>query len=395
MDTPPLQALFVPNELVSEILFLLSVKNIVRLKCVSKSWNALISDPLFVQKHHNLSLQNPHLMLSWKTITPAVKFVVPFPVHLLLKNPSITVSSNKSHDFEHNCRIVGSCNGLLCLLFNSETETSKPKNWLRFWNPATRTSSKNLGSFRYRTPRRYDNSYGLSCYKFSFGYDASTLTYKVVAFRVRRNNDSWESRVKIFNLGDNCWRNIQSFPIFPLNWLQNRRRLASNCRLNDGVHLSGTINWLAMYKPTTHVVQFVIVSLDLSTESYKKLLPPPGFNEMPCFQPLLRVLMDSLCLSHNPKKTELVLWQMKEYGVQESWTQLFKISYKNLQMQNIDAGFACLYVNSDTVIFANKYCNQPYIYNLKDKTVKRIKVGLNLDWFDQAMVYVESLVSVP
>ena len=362
---------------------------------MSKSWNALISDPIFVQKHNNLSLQNPHLTLSWKTSIPAVKFVVPFPVHLLLKNPSITVSSNKSHSFEHNCRVVGSCNGLLCLLFHSETETSKPKNWFRFWNPATRTSSKNLGSFRYRTPRRYDNSYGLSCYKYSFGYDASTLTYKVVAFRVKRNKASWKSRVKIFSLGDNCWRNIQSFPIFPLNWLQNRRRLDSEIRLNDGEHLSGTINWLAMDKPITHVVKFVIVSLDLSTESYKQLLPPPGFNKMPYFQPLLRVLMDSLCLSHNPKKTELILWQMKEYGVQESWTQLFKIIYQNLQIQHLDAGFACLYVNSDMVIFANKYCKQPYIYNLKDKTVKRIKVGHNVDWFEQAMGYVETLVSVP
>jgi len=92
-----------------------------------------------------------------------------------------------------------------------------------------------------------------------------------------------------------------------------------------------------MHKPITHVVKFVIVSLDLSTESYKQLLPPPGFNEVPFIQPVLRVLMDRLCLSHDSKKTELVLWQMKEYGVQEFGlkylrlvTRIFK--YKILMM---------------------------------------------------------------
>ena len=84
--------------------------------------------------------------------------------------------------------------------------------------------------------------------------------------------------------------------------------------------------------------------------------------------------MDSLCFSHDSNKTEFVLWHMKEYGVQESWTRLFKISYKNIEKQNTHAGnrMACIYVNGDMLIFAYDYCNRAFIYNVKDKTVEKI-----------------------
>ncbi|MCI01387.1 F-box protein [Trifolium medium] len=83
----------ISQELLVEILSLLSVKAIVRFKCVSKSWNNLISNPTFVEKHLKISSQNPHLTLSWYTRTE-FKNVVPFPVHRLLNKPSATVSSD-------------------------------------------------------------------------------------------------------------------------------------------------------------------------------------------------------------------------------------------------------------------------------------------------------------
>jgi hypothetical protein len=67
---------------------------------------------------------------------------------------------------------------------------------------------------------------------------------------------------------------------------------------DDGEHLSGTVNWLAEDKSE----QLVIVSLDLSTETYKQFLLPPGFDDVLFVQPILRVLMDCLCFSHDYKK---------------------------------------------------------------------------------------------
>jgi hypothetical protein len=70
--------------------------------------------------------------------------------------------------------------------------------------------------------------------------------------------------------------------------------------------------------------------------------------------------MDCLCFSHNSNKTEFLLWQMKEYGVQESWNQLFKISLQYLQMHlpMHDDGFQLACVNGDRVIFADKFRKQ-------------------------------------
>jgi len=67
--------------------------------------------------------------------------------------------------------IVGSCNGLLCLHFQSLTyPTLEIKYWLRFWNPATRRRSKKLGLVCYSSPD--PDAFDLYHSKLSFGYDA-------------------------------------------------------------------------------------------------------------------------------------------------------------------------------------------------------------------------------
>jgi hypothetical protein len=212
-----------------------------------------------------------------------------------------------------------------------------------------------------------------------------------------------KSEDRVFNLGGSCWKNIQSFPLNPLDWLDNNIN-----SVNYGVHLNGTINWLVIhnyrfqvyyYKSISHVNEFVILALDLSTETYKEILLPQGFHEVPCFQPVLKVLSGHLCFSHD-KKTEFVLWQMKEYGIQESWTQLFKISYdyENLEMCYFDDDYqlVCLYKYGDMVILGNKAGNLAVTYNLRDEIVERIRFTNSIEhWKYDAIDYVESLVSIP
>jgi hypothetical protein len=254
----------------------------------------------------------------------------------------------------------------------------------------------------------------LGPFKFSFGCDYLTGTYKVVALHTENveketeNEDLWRSKVRVFSFGYNGWRYIQSFPLVPLIW-------------NDGVHLSGTVNWLSIsgdfesmtlfegptkaYVP--HVEQFVIVSVDLSTEAYTQLLLPPGFDAVPSVEPSLRVLMDYLCFSHDFMGTEFVIWQMKEFGVQESWTQLFRIEYVNLQLHNLSISndmdlfryMECkipllpLYVskNGDTLILTSDEEKGVIIYNRRDKRVERTRISNKICW-PSTFDYVESLV---
>ena len=56
-----------------------------------------------------------------------------------------------------------------------------------------------------------------------------------------------------------------------------------------------------------------------------------GFDEMSPAEPSIPILMDCLCFSNDYKRTDLVIWKMEEFGVEETWTQLFKVSYQNLQ----------------------------------------------------------------
>ncbi|XP_020270774.1 putative F-box protein At1g50870 [Asparagus officinalis] len=53
-----------PSEIIYDILLKLHVKTLARFRCVCKSWQALISDPIFIESHHRRSKQNPLVLLS-------------------------------------------------------------------------------------------------------------------------------------------------------------------------------------------------------------------------------------------------------------------------------------------------------------------------------------------
>nr|ABN08680.1 F-box protein interaction domain [Medicago truncatula] len=195
--------------------------------------------------------------------------------------------------------------------------------WLRFWNPATRTISKKLGSCRVDGLVHYSN--------LKFGYDSSTDIYKVVYFLPETTN------VRIFNLGDNVWRNIQNSPV-----------------------------------------------------------TSRGFQEMPFVIPNLSVLKDCLCFCHDFKQTRFVIWQMKEFRVEESWTQFLKISYHNLQIDN-NFNYLNFYVSTirlseknDTLLLKTSCESSAILYNWRDKSIKRIKKS----WWFNVQDYVESLVTL-
>jgi F-box interacting protein len=226
----------------------------------------------------------------------------------------------------------------------------------------------------------------------------------VVAFCVELDEDSGNATgmVKVLSIGNNSWRNIQCL-LLPLDCFESR--LNSFC-----VHLNGTIDWLALrnyfdkYSPSFNdgritFDEYVIVSLDLSTESHIQLLLPQGFDEVPCHHPTLAVLMDCLCFSHDFKRTHYVIWQMKDFGVHDSWIQLFKISYQNLssfdgygtKLGQIRLLPLHLSENGDTLILAS-YGNEAIVYNCRDNTTAKIGITNQIFW-PPTKGYVESLVS--
>jgi F-box interacting protein len=109
--------------------------------------------------------------------------------------------------------------------------------WLHFWNPSTRTISKKIGHiFRLFRGR----SYKAKSIKFTFGYDSSSDTYKVVAIKFNGYNVR-TIEAKIFSLGENAWRNVEIFPVVLL------QLIGYDCHAKGGVCLSGTFNWLSVF----------------------------------------------------------------------------------------------------------------------------------------------------
>lgn len=284
----------------------------MQFKCVCKSWKTLISHPTFVKLHLKRSARNKHIALnSWNDT------IVPFPICGLLDNTSITLPNNpnfqlKDKGVKEPLFVVGSFNGLLCLL-NYSQNNKFGEVLLYVWNPATRTLSNTIVFFHdraikfrnrhYPTHRRFcfripqlstpqSSECILRSWKFAFGYCNSIDTYKIVAFHLKNNE------VRVFDLRENSWRDIQCFPatVVPLD---HGRTFYHHLFMNCGVCVSGTINCLAIrYEfpfdcdygsewPFMTIDQFVIILLDLITETYHQLLPPRGFDNVPPVRQLL------------------------------------------------------------------------------------------------------------
>ncbi|XP_058739590.1 F-box/kelch-repeat protein At3g06240-like [Vicia villosa] len=375
-----------PNELITDILSRFTVKYLMQMKCVSKSWNTLISDPIFIKIHLNRSELNPQFSL----ISPhnGDHSFVPFPVSLLWENGSINIPHDPSYQLNNkNCNeIVGSCNGLVCLVGYSLNEITRyKKTWLRFWNPATRAISDKLGSFFYYDRYRFE-----SC-EFTFGYDNSTETYKVMALRSVLDRTLSKTDVKVFSLGDNVWRTIQGFSAIPLQLYFSREYA--------GVHLGCTINWMAVQKVFGRddtVEQFVIISFHLSKETFTQLMPPEKFDNVSGISPNICVLMDSLFFSYD-KKTEFFIWQMTKFGDEKSWSQFLKFSYHDVE---IDYGLGHprikltplhLSKDGDTLLLANDQQDSAILYNRRNNRAKKTIINNKICWFS-IREYVESLV---
>ncbi|XP_058734435.1 F-box/kelch-repeat protein At3g23880-like [Vicia villosa] len=416
---------FFPDDIITEIISLLPVKPLLRFQCVSNSWNTLISDPSFVKFHLKRSKASPNQLFTLITnhFTPVEGkkcyysdwSVVPYPISSLFENPPTTFDGYSRYflnekDYHHS-RIVGSCNGLICLAHHDLTSTHE-EYWFRLWNPATRKISKRIGYSHH--PRL--------AFVFNFGCDDSTCTFKVVASCYTR--DEYTSEVKVLTVGDNVWRNIESFPVVPFG---------INHRQDDCVFLNSSLNWLAIHKDIQNylhdefaqyyydiwatfirdytIEDLAIVSLDLRTETYNQYLLPQGFDKLPPVEPTVSVLGECLCFSYFQLETDMVIWQMKKFGVEESWFQFLKISYHVLQLYyNFSYNHPrllplLLSKDGDSLILCTTTGGgEEIIYNSKDNSVQRIVVNVkktitddescNVLYLHLAQGYVESLISI-
>ncbi|GAU13076.1 hypothetical protein TSUD_173760 [Trifolium subterraneum] len=281
---------FLPDEIIFQILLWLPVKFLLQLKCVSKSWKTLISNPKFAKTHLQSITVNP-------TITDQRLFfsdgigkptkLVSFDVKQLLENSS---------------------------------EPTKPVEFIR----EHRLESDKSPTLDYS----YRKCMWITYY--GFGYDHVNDKYKVLVVLGRRKGSD-EKVTKVYTFGGNSWKTIQNFPC---------------SARGDGKFVSGTLNWVVKKDDSFNEGDYqifewktihnfpcssVILSFDVEKETYNEVLLPYHDAVIFVCDPSLGVLSNCLCVCFDFNKTHWDFWLMKKYGAVESWTRLMMIPRARIQ----------------------------------------------------------------
>ncbi|KAJ6428631.1 hypothetical protein OIU84_020327 [Salix udensis] len=172
----------IPEHFVTKILLKTPIKSILRFRCVSQSWNSLVTLPYFIKEH--LANAKPLILRTENQVVS---------LSLLLDSEGLDSSSQIEFHRPHSFEIVASCNGVVSLrVRHREFDGS----WrLILWNPSIK---KTL----YLPPPMSSASTvtTLLC----LGYDPRSDYYKILPktpiksiLRFRCVSQSWNSLVTL------------------------------------------------------------------------------------------------------------------------------------------------------------------------------------------------------
>ncbi|XP_049373464.1 F-box protein CPR1-like [Solanum verrucosum] len=301
-----------PEDLVSNILVRFPVKSLVRLKCISKSWYALIQSTTFIHLHLNYQTTIEHEFILFKhSIKEAPNGFINVLSFLSGDDdafnplfPDINITYMSSN---FNCTfypLVGPCHGLIVL-----TDLTT----IILFNPATR-------NFRLIPPSPFGCPQGFhrSVEGIGFGFDSIAKYYKIV----RISEVFWnpwddypgpkESKIDVYDFSMDCWREVEHVNLPLIYWLP-----CSEMLYKEVVH------WFA-----TTDISMVILCFDMCTEIFRIIKMPEVCNVLTNEQyyglVILRECLTLICYPNpmspiDPIKDKVHVWVMEEYGVSKSW----------------------------------------------------------------------------
>ncbi|XP_050914396.1 F-box protein CPR1-like [Lathyrus oleraceus] len=300
------KSVHLPEELIIEILLRLTVKTLLRCKCVCKSWLSLISNPNFATSHFQLAASptNKLVCLGNNSETLSIDF-----------NASLNDESSYaslSYDFlpGGSCPdIVGSCRGFIFL----DAYTN-----FYLWNPSTRVHTKIPTSPITNLPDSYINTY-----LYGFAYDRSTDDYSIVLGSC--DSRAFDYRVpcsicfEIFSLRPNKWKHIE---------LEAYLIIYFRYHSNTGLLLNDSIHWMVHnYDETlTDDIIEVIIAFDLKESKMSKIALPYGFDSKDDSSNHDLLVFGGLISASIVEMHTIKIWVMKKYAVHSSWTKILEFS---------------------------------------------------------------------
>ncbi|KAM7497688.1 hypothetical protein LguiA_022102 [Lonicera macranthoides] len=301
---------YLPQELLILILLWLPPKSLLRFRCVSKSWCSLISSSNFIDIHtRNL----PHVTNTRKLIRHCTTTSPREEVYSVFfdNQSSFDRDDDVKIDFPFTSRtkyrIVGSCNGLICL---SDDAFSGYAYKIVLWNPSIRRKLtvplpdiilKNMGYM----------------FVLGFGFDCKANDYKIVrlSYKNARNTSTLPPLVEVYSVKTGAWRHI-SAP-------------APMCHISGyfwpQVFVNGAAHWVA-YSLNCGQMRSLILSFDMCDEVFHEIMLPGCLaGESPWLMGAV-VIQDLLSVvEYDISYNMLSVWVMKEYGVVESWAKRYNI----------------------------------------------------------------------
>ncbi|GLU14369.1 hypothetical protein SLE2022_309450 [Rubroshorea leprosula] len=292
-----------PLDLSTGILCLLSVKDVLRFRCVSKPWCSLIDSPGI----RKLLLSSPNLFAIFQDEKSNLIELLHLEVSSILPPPEI-IPVQPHHNTD--C-IVGSCDGLVAL--------RNKENIITLWNPFTRESRKLPQS----------NMKSLECdsvsIAYGFGYDTATEDYKVLKsahfdYYEDLHHPTFSSKAEIYSLKTNSWKEIDGCP-FRCGWSGD----------DPGILAENALHWLIQTydtEPVSIPMHRKIVGFDLVGEVFYEVPIPDCFYR--AFSMTVAALDGRLCIAASYKNGCVNVWVMEEYGVKESWNKAISMTQEKV-----------------------------------------------------------------
>ncbi|XP_010916704.1 F-box protein At3g07870 [Elaeis guineensis] len=243
------QTEYLPCDILFSILSRLPLKSVLRFCCVSKYWFDVITDPDFRRLHFLQSATDPTvlILLHRKSMENIISMNL-----LNVKEHGVHVGTNAiSHMvISGSCKLVGTCNGLLCFTSSNQGES------IFVCNPITRELVTLPKPTRTAPPESSMLIYG-------FGFDYLTKKYKVVRVfyptNSRFRNPRFGVTAEVCTLGA-TWKAVRGFNHPPYS---------------RPVFANGAVHWLV--HPLLSQKYKRIISFDIGKDEFN-VTPHPKFS---------------------------------------------------------------------------------------------------------------------
>ncbi|KAL4600509.1 hypothetical protein ACB092_11G203600 [Castanea dentata] len=365
---------YLPEEVVLEILHRLPVKSLIQFRCVSKSWNSLITSSVFINSHLTLSLSLPsnsnNLIVRQFVDDSCVEHYKLIDVNNDSFDQIQSIEFPLTSRLVHHFVLIGSANGLFSL---HEHE--------RFilWNPSIRKF------ITLPKPCITVKTHGKVTCRLAFGFDPRTNDYKVVRiafpYRTDMSEEAKPPLIETYSLNEGSWR-ITSAPFPPGIGFSDWCRPAAS--LNGAVHFAVHDK----YKPGCPLV----LSFDLGDEVFRVISVPNGAFHTGNYVHT-SVIGGSLSLLCHDTYRHTVnkccsIWVMKEYGVVDSWTKQFTVNLNGGEIIRVLG----LQGNGNLLVEANgRFGSELSSYDPKSEQVKNLGICGGPYYFC-IDIYMENLV---